>query len=166
MKRIRDMRLTPLHAHSSIHPLIITRPNTIVRKRKHPGHRTIIRDNKMIRRARTPRPLQVILILNRGLRRIKLVENPLLRRLASVQIQVVEEGRDGVVGEFVGGELHGFVLGGAFEDAEVAVGAGVGLGGGLGVDAHGEGEVDFAVAVVFVVVRWVAEVAGGWGGED
>jgi hypothetical protein len=57
-------------------------------------------------------------------------------------------------------------LGGALQDAEVAVGAGVGLAGGVGVDAHGKGEVDLAVAVVFVVVRGVAEVAWGWRGED
>lgn len=30
----------------------------------------------------------------------------------------------------------------------------------------GEGEVEFAVGVVFVVVGWVAEVAGSGRGED
>ena len=62
--------------------------------------------------------------------------------------------------------MHGFILGGAFQDAEVAVGAGVCVCGVLGVDTHGEGEVDLAIAVVFVVTGRVAEVAWCWRCKD
>lgn len=95
-----------------------------------------------------------------------LVEDALRRILAAIEIQVVEEGRDGVVGDVGGRELLGGELRGAVGEAEVAVGGGEGVGVGLRVDAHGKGEVDSAVAVVFVVADWVAEVAGGGGGEN
>ena len=117
----------------------------------------------MIRRARIAGPLQIILIRNRRPARIELVENPLLRRRVSIQIQIVEEWGDGVVGERLGGEGLGFVLAGAFLDAEVAVCAAEALGGGLGVDVHGEGEVDFAVAVVFVCSLAGRRSRRGWG---
>lgn len=121
----------------------------------------------MIRRAaRVVRSLQIILILYACIRRIELVKNSLHRILVGVQEQIIEQRRHSVVGDVVGGELLDLVLRGAVYDADVAVGTGEALVRGVRVDAHGEGEVDLAEAIVFVVAGWVAEVAGGWGGEN
>lgn len=66
---------------------------------------------------------------------INLVENPLLRTPASLENEIVEEGRDGIVWDVGRGKLLRGVLRGAVGEAEVAVGGGEGVGVGLGVDA-------------------------------
>lgn len=157
-------QLTPLRPNTRIQALI-TRPTSIIIPiSKHPGPRTIIPNRKMI-----PLPLRAWptkIPLKRHRRPLNLIVNSLSLRLATPQEQIVEERRDGVVGDVGGGELLAGVLAAAVGDAKVAVGAGEGGGVGLRVDPHGEGEGDAAVAVVLVVVGWVAEVAWGWGGED
>lgn len=58
------------------------------------------------------------------------------------------------------------VLRGAVGQTEEAVGGGEDVGVGIGVYAYGEGEGDPAVAVVFVVIGWISEVASSGRWED
>ena len=118
----------------------------------------------MIQTPRRASETQIPLKSDRG--PLNLVKDALPRHRNPGEEHIVEEGRDGVVGDVGGRELLAGVLGATVGDAEVAVGGGEDVGVGLRVDAHGEGEGDAAVAVVFVVVGWVAEVAGGRSGEN
>jgi hypothetical protein len=95
-----------------------------------------------------------------------LVVDPLTRLLLAVEEQVVEEWRDSVLRDGGVGEGVDLELRGAAVEADVAVAAGEGACEGVAVELDGEGEVEFAVRVVFVVVWWVAEVAGCWRGKD
>lgn len=104
--------------------------------------------------------------LESNLAAVDLIVNALTRLLLAVEEQVVEERRDGVIRDGGVGEGVDLELRGAAVEADVAVAAGEGAGEGVAVELDGEGEVEFAVGVVFVVVWWVAEVAGCWRGED
>ena len=104
--------------------------------------------------------------LERDLTAADLVIDALARLLLSVKEEVVEERRDGVLRDAGVGERVDLELRGAAVQANVAVAAGEGACEGVAVELDGEGEVEFAVRVVFVVVWWVAEVAGCWRGKD
>lgn len=79
-----------------------------------------------IHRALSSASIQIILIRHAVARRRNLVKDAILWRRVAAQVHVVEERRDGVVGDVVGGELLHRVLRAAGEDGDVAVGAGVG----------------------------------------
>jgi hypothetical protein len=91
---------------------------------------------------------------------INLIVNPLARVLLAIQLEVVEERSDSVVWNARVGEPVILELRGAAVQADVAVTAGESALRGRAVELDGEGEVQLAVGVVFVVVCWVAEVAG------
>lgn len=93
-----------------------------------------------------------------------LVVDSLTRVLLAVDHEIVEEWRYRVLGNRGDGEPVDLVLRGAAVEAYVAVAAGEGAGRGDAEELDVEGEVDVAVGIVFVEVRWVAEVAGGWRG--
>lgn len=70
----------------------------------------------------------------RHARPLHLVKDALLRTAVAIQVQIVEEGRDGAVGDVGRGELLGRVLRAAVGEAQVAVAGGEGVGVGFGVD--------------------------------
>jgi hypothetical protein len=104
--------------------------------------------------------------LKSNLAAVDLVVDALAGLLAAIEEQIIEERRDSVLRN--GGVREGvdLELRGAAVQADVAVAAGEGAGGGGAVELDREGEVEFAVGVVFVVVWWVAEIAGCGRGED
>ena len=156
-----------MHPHRSMHPIISTPPRRIIRVHEHPGpQHTIIHGEMVHLPRRSLIPTHIILKRDPIPGGIHLVENPLLWARGAEDVEVVEPGRDGVVGDVRVREGLRLVLGLAVEEGDVAVGAGEGGGVLDGVDLEGEGEGDVAVAVVFVGVGGVAEAAGGWGGED
>lgn len=158
------MILTPLCPNASKLSLIRVPTRRIIPISKHPRQRTIIPNSEMIIPPRRAAPAYKP--LKRHRRALNLVENSLPRRCARLQVQIVEERRDGVVGDVGRGELLAGVLRAAVGEGEEAVGGGEDVGVAGGVDADGEREGDLAVGVVFVVARWVAEVARGRRGQD
>lgn len=104
--------------------------------------------------------------LVRDLGSFDLVVNSLTRVLLSMNHDIVEERRNGVLRDRIDGEPVDLVLRGAAVEAYVAVAAGKGARGGDAEELDVEGKVDVAVGVVFIEVWWVAEVAGSWRGQD
>ena len=172
-----ERKLTSLHAHcriSAINPTIVLRriTHSVVSVQERIRHRTIIRHSEMVNTLAQPILIRGSLCrapnvpLERDFAAIDLVVKALAGLLAAVEEQIIEERRDSVLGNVGVGEGVDLELRGAAIQANVAVAAGEGAGGRGAVELDGEGEVEFAVGVVFVVVWWVAEVAGSWGGED
>jgi hypothetical protein len=135
-------------------------------------HRAVVRHGEVVDTLAEPvfiglslrRAADVPLV--RNLAAVNLVVNPLAGLFLAVEEEVVEERRDGVLGNAGVGEGVDLELRGATVEADVAIAAGEGAREGVAVELDAEGEVKFAVGVVFVVVWWVAEVAGSGRGED
>jgi hypothetical protein len=166
-----------LHAHRRIRAInaaVILRRIThgVVSVHERVRHRTIIRHGEMVNTL--AQPILIRLSLRRApnvplesdFAAIDLIVDPLAGLLLAVEEQVVEERRDSILRDGGVGEGVDLKLRGAAVQADVAVAAGEGAGGRGTVELDREGEVEFAVGVVFVVVWWVAEIAGCGRGED
>ena len=159
------MRRTILHPHRSARPII---QHLVILDHVHPRVCLVV-----------PNRVMIILITSVIMAQVEfkrdsrpaapagdLVVDPL--RLAFVDVGVVPEGEDGVVGDRgVAGERGVVVVPGAVVEGEEAVGGDPDVGGGVVVHGEGEGEGEI-VGEVVVVGDGAVDGAddGGWVSED
>lgn len=165
-KEKKASSLTTLHAHGCIEPPIGNSTHGVVSILENTRLRAVVNHREMVYLVLGARPALVVLVRDTRVGGVELIENALRRVRGAVVAQVLEQGRDGVVGDVGGRESHGLVLRGAVQDGDEAVGAGVRGCVGFRVDSHLEGQVDFAVAVVLVAGGGIAEVTGGGRCQD